>query len=198
MKYLLFFIAVFLKFSFAGAQSNYYFSKIYGSVLTYDSVPLSNTTVYNISRGEKTITNNKGQFSIMMGRNDTVYFIYPGYISKKMYFVKDITHQVYSILIVLNIDRNLFIKNYILSKNRDDDKYNIFKKPNNGSNLYVLPSIILKEGGSNAPYKPSAFANPISYFYEQFNKQARHRKKLKKIRNYRLQKMAEDTTKALK
>ena len=61
---------------------------VYGN----DSMPIANVLIYNVIKKQKTYTNKKGEFSIFMCKEDTVYFFIKGHISKRMYFFKEINH----------------------------------------------------------------------------------------------------------
>ena len=179
------------------AQFKTVISKINGKVVASDSIVLRNAFIYNSSTHQKTRTNSKGDFSLLLRAGDTIYFGYPGYKSKKMFFIKKPTHSDYSILIVLNIDNDAIYNNYILSRSHEVFNKDI-KNIDNGiiirsSNLNKLAPIKLNPHGDTTKYAPNGFQSPISYFYNEFNKKAVQQRKLKRIREYRKEQMAKDS-----
>lgn len=166
--------------------SQHEYFQLSGQVLTSDSLnPIAfvNIIQKNTSRGVS--TNFDGFFSIAIKKSDTLIVSAMGFGRREICFRDSNFTGKLSIHILLSRDTLILKPFTVYALN----KYSQFKQ--DFVNLHLpedydrevvpvrgVPSYV----GPPRPYVPSPVMNPVSYFYEKYNKSARLQKKLKKNR----------------
>lgn len=96
MKKGLIFLFIFIAYSFSAIAQNY---KVSGTIVSVDdNMPIIGANVIVKGIGKGTVSDNNGQFSISVDKNQTLVFSYIGYLNSE----KKITNNISNLRIVLN------------------------------------------------------------------------------------------------
>lgn len=160
------------------AQESIY---IYGKVVR-GSQPVFSATIINMTNGKGTVTDNYGDFSMWVNKNDILKFSSIGY-KTVLYTVPDTLNEQKFRILVNMVEDTFLLKEAVVVPwpvNRSMLKKAMLDNKKEKDQISAFAGFVRNDAPVREP--EPRLTNPISFIYDKFSKKARQQKKMEKYR----------------